>query len=157
MSESSNSFKRFLAELKRRRVFRVAGVYAVVAWVVVQVAVTVMPVLEMPEWTTQLIVVLALLGFPVVLALGWAFDVDSHGVERTLAADTTRAAGAARGPAAHGRTTLPGGQVGRIAVAGAVFVLALARAGWWVSSESGSGGDERAPPPGRSPCCLSST
>lgn len=60
--------------MKRRRVFRVAAAYAVAAWLVVEVSATVLPVLEAPAWTTRLIVVLALLDFPVAVALAWAFE-----------------------------------------------------------------------------------
>ena len=73
----------FFSELKRRHVFRVAVVYTVVAWVVIQVAVNVFPALHLPEWTVTLVVILSLLGFPVALVLGWAFDITPDGVERT--------------------------------------------------------------------------
>ncbi|MCB1672326.1 MAG: hypothetical protein R3F41_06235 [Gammaproteobacteria bacterium] len=59
----------FFQELKRRKVFRVAAVYAVVAWLLVQVADTVMPALQMPEWTVSFVTVLLMLGFlPTVIA-----------------------------------------------------------------------------------------
>ncbi|MBI4545973.1 MAG: tetratricopeptide repeat protein [Gemmatimonadetes bacterium] len=71
------------AELKRRRVFRVVVVYALAAWVVLQVAELVLPALLLPEWTFRLVVVLALLGFPIAIALAWVFDVTPEGVRRT--------------------------------------------------------------------------
>ena len=72
-----------LAELKRRRVFRVAGAYLVGAWIVLQVGDVVFPALRLPPWTLTLLVVLVVLGFPVALLLGWAFDITPGGIERT--------------------------------------------------------------------------
>lgn len=72
-----------LAELRRRRVFRVAGVYAVVAWAVIQVATSTFPYLHLPDWIVTAVIVLALLGFPAVLALAWAFDLTPGGLLRT--------------------------------------------------------------------------
>lgn len=63
---------------------RVAGVYAVAAWAAVEVSATVFPLLGLPEWTTKLVVVLALLGFPVAFVLAWVFDLTPGGVRRTL-------------------------------------------------------------------------
>ncbi|HET9440731.1 MAG TPA: hypothetical protein VFO52_11195 [Longimicrobiales bacterium] len=72
-----------LAELKRRRVFRVAAAYLVGAWLVLQVSDVVFPALRLPLWTLTLMVVVVMLGFPVALLLGWAFDITPGGIERT--------------------------------------------------------------------------
>jgi adenylate cyclase len=72
-----------LSELRRRRVFRVTGIYAIVAWIVVQVAATTFPVLMLPEWTVRLVIALFLLGIPVVVVLAWIFDITPEGIERT--------------------------------------------------------------------------
>lgn len=72
-------------ELKRRRVFRVAGVYAVAAWATIEVTSTVLPLLGAPQWAPRVVVVLALLGFPVTMLLAWAFDITAEGVVRTPA------------------------------------------------------------------------
>lgn len=71
------------AELKRRSVLRVAGLYAVVSWVVVQAAATIFPLLHLPEWTATFVLLLLILGFPLALVLAWAFDLTAAGVERT--------------------------------------------------------------------------
>lgn len=63
------------AELKQRKVFRVAATYAVIAWLLMQVVATVAPALKLPEWTVTFTTVLLLLGFPVALVLAWIFDV----------------------------------------------------------------------------------
>jgi hypothetical protein len=73
----------FFEELKRWKVIRVALVYAATAFVVLQAADLVLPRLGVPEWAMSLVVVLALLGFPLALWLAWAFDVTPDGVVRT--------------------------------------------------------------------------
>lgn len=70
----------FLSELKRRKVFRVAAVYAATAYVVIQAADLIFPRVALPSWTVTLVVWLAILGFPVALALAWAFDFTSRGI-----------------------------------------------------------------------------
>lgn len=79
--------KPFLAELKRRKVVRVAIVYVVVGLVVVEAANNLFPALNLPDWTVTLVVALAILGFPVAVALAWAFDITPSGVERTADLD----------------------------------------------------------------------
>jgi len=74
-------------ELKRRKVVRVAGVYAVVAWLLIQVTNNIVPALQLPAWSSTLIVVLLLIGFPVALVLAWAFEVSPDGVHRQGTAD----------------------------------------------------------------------
>jgi TolB-like protein/Flp pilus assembly protein TadD len=86
MSDDESTAGRWLAELKRRKVFRVAAVYLVVAWLVVQVASTTFEPMGLPPWTLKLVITLAALGFPLACALAWAFDVTPHGIERTTAA-----------------------------------------------------------------------
>lgn len=82
---------RLLRELKGRHVFRVAAMYAVVAWLAVEVTATVAPLLLLPEWVPSLVVVLALVGFPVAVVLAWAFEVTPEGVRRTEAAEDVTA------------------------------------------------------------------
>ena len=65
----------WLAELKKRKVFRVAAAYAVVGWLLVQVVAVVLPALNLPAWTVTFTTVLLLLGFPVALLLAWSFDI----------------------------------------------------------------------------------
>jgi TolB-like protein/Tfp pilus assembly protein PilF len=75
----------FIAELSRRKVFRVAMFYAIAAFAVAQVADIVMPGLQLPDWSVTLVLVLLLLGFPIAIALAWAFDVTPGGVVRAPA------------------------------------------------------------------------
>lgn len=71
---------RFFEELKRRRVLRVAGVYAVVAWGAIEVAETTAPLMELPGWVPKLVLLLSVLGFPVAVALAWSLQVIPDGV-----------------------------------------------------------------------------
>ncbi len=64
-----------LTELKQRKVLRVAGTYAVIAWLLIQVSATVGPVLNLPEWTSTFVTVLLILGFPAAMVLAWTYDV----------------------------------------------------------------------------------
>ena len=73
----------FFCELRRRKVYRVAGGYGVVGWLIIQFAVTVLPVLTLPIWTARLVIVLVLAGFPIALILAWAFDVGTEGIKVT--------------------------------------------------------------------------
>src|SRR5437764_10132403 len=72
----------FFAELKRRNVYKVAIAYAVVGWLVVQIASTVLPTFHAPEWVVQTLVVLVALGFPIALVLAWAFELTPEGIKR---------------------------------------------------------------------------
>jgi hypothetical protein len=77
--------KNFWQELKRRKVIRVGIVYLIGAWAAVEAASVLFPALLLPEWTTRLVVALALIGFPVTVVLAWAFDVTERGVQKTAA------------------------------------------------------------------------
>jgi TolB-like protein/tetratricopeptide (TPR) repeat protein len=67
-------------ELQRRSVFKVAAAYLVVAWLVIQVAATVAPQLQLPEWTPRFVTLIVMLGFPVALVLAWVFEVTPDGL-----------------------------------------------------------------------------
>jgi TolB-like protein/Flp pilus assembly protein TadD len=75
--------RRFLAELKRRHVYRVAIAYAVVAWLLIQIAAQVFPFFEIPNWVVRLVVLVTVLGFPIVLIIAWAFEMTPEGLKRT--------------------------------------------------------------------------
>jgi serine/threonine-protein kinase len=77
------NLKKFLAELKRRRVYSVAVAYLVGGWALAQGIAQVLPVFDIPNWVVRLIVVLIVLGFPVALTLSWFFDVTRYGIVRT--------------------------------------------------------------------------
>jgi TolB-like protein/predicted Zn-dependent protease len=76
-----------LSELKRRNVYKVAITYAVVGWLLIQVATQVFPFFEIPNWGVRLMVLIIALGFPVALIVAWAFELTPDGIKRTEAAD----------------------------------------------------------------------
>jgi TolB-like protein/tetratricopeptide (TPR) repeat protein len=72
----------FVSELRRRKVVRVALAYALVAWLLIQVAETTFDPLRLPDWSVTLVVMLAILGFPLALVVAWMFDVTPQGMRR---------------------------------------------------------------------------
>ena len=72
----------FFAELKRRNVYKVAIAYAIVAWLLIQVATQVFPFFEIPNWAVQLVVLVMVIGFPIALVLSWAFEITPEGIKR---------------------------------------------------------------------------
>src|SRR5438552_7674171 len=82
----------FFAELRRRNVYKVAVAYAVVGWLLVQVATQVFPFLEIPNWVVRLVIALVMIGFPIALVIAWAFEATSQGIQRTEVADAMPAA-----------------------------------------------------------------
>ena len=77
-------------ELKRRNVYKVAAAYAVVGWLLIQVATQVFPFLEIPNLAIRLVILVTALGFPVALIIAWAFDVRFMGTARIDASATAR-------------------------------------------------------------------
>ena len=73
----------FFQELKRRKVLRLAIVYAVVGFGVSEAADVMFPRLGVPDWAVTLVVALVVLGFPLALVLSWMFDMTAGGIERT--------------------------------------------------------------------------
>jgi TolB-like protein/Tfp pilus assembly protein PilF len=84
----------FLAELKRRNVYKVAVAYIVAGWALAQGFAQVLPVFDVPNWAVRLLVVLIILGLPVALVLAWVFELTPEGVKRTRDADAMPATGA---------------------------------------------------------------
>src|SRR5438105_10849749 len=72
----------FLTELKRRKVYRVAVAYAIVAWLLIQAASILFPTFEAPPWVMKVFVSAVILGFPVALILAWAFEITPAGIKR---------------------------------------------------------------------------
>ena len=80
--------RNFFSELKRRNVYKVAVAYAVVAWLVIQVASIVLPTFHAPEWTLQVIIALVVIGFPAALVCSWAFEITPEGLKRESEVET---------------------------------------------------------------------
>jgi len=84
--------KNFFGELKKRNVYKVALAYAVVAWLLIQVATQVFPFFEIPNWAVRLVVLLLVTGFPIALVLAWAFELTPEGIKRTEDVDLSQLA-----------------------------------------------------------------
>ena len=82
----------FFAELKRRNVYKVAVAYAVVGWVIAQIATQIFPFLEIPNWVVRLVIVLIAIGFPIALVIAWAFEATPEGIKRTEDVDLAMSA-----------------------------------------------------------------
>ncbi|TVS11934.1 MAG: hypothetical protein EA417_17660 [Gammaproteobacteria bacterium] len=119
-------------ELKRRRVFRVAVVYAATAFVVLQAADIMLPRLGVPDWAMSLIVLLVALGFPVALVLAWALELTPDGVRMTPSKANSDPSEPA--PSLLGRRT--------VVVAGILAVLGIGLGtGWFLRPMTTTAGD----------------
>jgi adenylate cyclase len=125
-----------ISELKRRKVVRVAVVYAATAFVVLQAADLILPALLLPEWTSRMLVLVSLVGFPVALALAWALELTPDGVRVTPRAASEPAPAA---PALLGRRTAL--VAGALVLAGVTF-----GAGWVLGPDSRTGLAQRPAP-----------
>jgi len=83
MADKENVLKHWLEELKRRKVFRIAVAYMIGAWILMQVADVTFAPLNLPPWSTSLVLWLLILGFPVAVGLAWSLEVTPQGVRRT--------------------------------------------------------------------------
>src|SRR6184192_299921 len=81
------SERNFFSELKRRNVYKVGVAYAIVAWLLMQVASQIFPFFEIPNWVVRLVILLLVIGFPIALIIAWGFEVTSEGIKRTETAD----------------------------------------------------------------------
>jgi TolB-like protein/cytochrome c-type biogenesis protein CcmH/NrfG len=88
----------FFSELKRRNVYKVAVAYAVVGWLIAQIATQIFPFLEIPNWAIRLVILLIVIGFPIALIIAWAFELTPEGIKRTEDVDL---AASARQPRKH--------------------------------------------------------
>ena len=77
----------FFSELKRRNVYKVGVAYAVVGWLIAQIATQIFPFLEIPNWIVRSVIVLIAVGFPIALVIAWAFEATPEGIKRTAVAD----------------------------------------------------------------------
>ena len=91
-SEENKGLGHLWSELNRRRVIRVTVLYAIAGWIVIEVSSTVLPNLNLPEWSVTLVTVLVVLGFVPAVVLAWAFDIGPGGVHRTPADNAEMAA-----------------------------------------------------------------
>ena len=69
-----------VSELRRRNVLRMAALYAVAAWLIMQVAEVVVSLAELPGWSGQVVLVLLAIGFPIALVLSWFYELTTEGI-----------------------------------------------------------------------------
>jgi serine/threonine-protein kinase len=117
------SYQRFFAELKRRKVFKVAAVYGAVAFGVLQAADVLIPALHLPESFITAIAAIAILGFPASIAMAWVFDRTPEGLVRTAEA----AEGELSAIAMQSR-----GQRWPVGIAAVLGTALLVSGVWWV-------------------------
>ncbi|HXV73281.1 MAG TPA: hypothetical protein VD713_00985 [Sphingomonadales bacterium] len=79
--------KNLFLELRRRNVIRAAAAYAVVAWFAVQASDIALPAIGAPAWTIPMVLVLSILGFPLIVALAWFYELTPKGLKRQSALD----------------------------------------------------------------------
>jgi TolB-like protein len=121
----SYRFGQFISELKRRHVWQVLLAYAAVVFVLLQLGEIVFPAFGAPPWALRVLVVSAFVGFPVVLVLGWLFELTPQGVRKTLPIDRPGTAGTA-----NPRLPLP--QLTLLVVT----VVTAGGVGWWAIRDS---------------------
>ena len=108
-------------EIRRRHVWRVAIAYAVVGWLLIQIATQVFPFFGIPDWAVRWVILLIAFGFPLAVVLAWVFEFTPEGIRRTEPIGSPDA-----------RPEHESRQIGRKlnATIMAVLVLAVALLGW---------------------------
>ncbi len=129
--KDSSGFGLFLAELKRRHVWRAAIAYAAGSFVLLQLAEIVLPAFEAPDWALRLLVVVTLLGFPIALVLAWVYEITPQGIRRTQDVED-----GAR------QVQRPDGLLPRLSLL-VVTLVTVAALGWWMVSYSIDAASER--------------
>lgn len=131
----SHGYQRFFAELKRRKVFRVAAAYGATGFVVLQVADILAEGMELPSVVLRTTTFLVLLGFPIAMVLAWALELTPDGVKRTDPAETGEIEEIVAQPVG---ARWPAG------ILALLGVVALVLGAWWVGRSTAPGGDEAA-------------
>ena len=136
MSDSSKSYQRLFAELKRRRVFRVMAVYGATAFVLLQAADLLAQGMGLPDLVLKVTTFALLIGFPVAVVLTWAFEQTPEGFRRTERADPAEIDAILAQPASR---RWPSGVLALVGVAALVF------GAWWVGRRTAPGMDLEGP------------
>jgi TolB-like protein/Tfp pilus assembly protein PilF len=122
----------FFSELKRRNVYKVAVAYAVVGWLIVQVATQTFPFFDVPNWSVRLVILLVVIGFPIALIIAWAFELTPAGLKRT------EATGEPTPPAKSSRAWI------YVVIAGAALSVGLFYVGRYTATSTNDDGRRRA-------------
>jgi len=129
MSDPLSRLRRFLRELKRRNVYRVAVTYLAVAFVGLQAARLLVPPTTLPGWADDLLIYLAVFGFPIALVLAWAFEMTADGMRRTPEAEPL----AGEDQPQTGRA-----RAGYRVLVGLGLIAAAAASGWYLTGGGGT-------------------
>ena len=105
---NDSRFRRFVGELRKRKVMRAAVAYVVVAWAIMEGGELIFTALKLPEWTVTLLVALAILGFPLALVLAWAYDLTPDGLQRDAGASASTPVAQTTQPETDQSTTAQG-------------------------------------------------
>jgi TolB-like protein/Tfp pilus assembly protein PilF len=119
MSESPNRLIRFWQELKRRKTGKVIVAYAATAFILLQLADILTPALLLPSWTTRLVTLLLITGFPVAVIFSWVFDITPEGIKKTESSEVSEIIGTVKTPA---RRIL---SASNIIIVGLIIVVAI--------------------------------
>jgi hypothetical protein len=114
MAKQVSRFQAFLAELKRRNVFKVASVYAITAWGASMGAAELLPAFGAPDWSVRFFVLVAILGLPIAVVLAWAYEITPQGLLRDQEHGADPGSGQPRG--AGENTTMMFGTQGTVRV-----------------------------------------
>ena len=83
------NISKFIEELKRRNVIKVATAYAIAGWLIIQISTSVFPAFEFPIWTAQFVIILTVIGFPLALIFAWAFELTPEGLKKSKEVEIT--------------------------------------------------------------------
>lgn len=78
--KNRNNMIKLIRELRRREVFRTAGLYVGIAWIAIEAGSIVLPTFGAPDWAMRAIIIIAVVGFPIMLVLTWIYDISDHGI-----------------------------------------------------------------------------
>ena len=79
--------QKLIHELRRREVFRTAGLYVGICWITIEASSVLLPTFEAPEWILRALIIAAVIGFPIMLVLAWVYDINEKGI--SVQADPT--------------------------------------------------------------------
>ena len=89
-AQNDEPMQKFIEEVKRRNVFKVAVVYIIAGWLTMQVVDVMFPALNIPDWFTSAIAALVLIGFPFAIIFAWAFELTPEGIKREKDVDRSQ-------------------------------------------------------------------
>ena len=112
------NLKKFFAELERRKVYRVAIAYGIIAWLIAQIAGLIFSSFEASPWVMKMIIVILIIGLPIALILSWIFEISAEGLVKTASLATDSSVD--NNPLS-----------GRLVISIIVLIGFLMVAGWW--------------------------